>query len=106
MKTIFAIFQFSKQCFLLICISFLVNSCCEIKRIFNKDACQVKPECTLDIPSYIVDIAKENAPIVFLHEDDKYGPASVDWYLQRVELRHGKIADRNNPTESTELIVA
>lgn len=85
----------------------IVSSCCGIKRIFNENACPPpKPECVVDIPSHILDLASKHAPLIFLHEDDIYGPSSVEWYLERVELRHGKLKTRNNPTELTELIAA
>jgi len=107
MKTILVIFSCYQRCFLLIGISILVSSCCGIKRIFNKNACPPPaPECVVDIPSHILDLASNNAPLVFLHEDDQHGPSSVEWYLERVELRYGKFKTRNNLTESTKLIAA
>jgi len=51
-------------------------------------------------------VAEDNAPIVFLHENDQYGPSSVKWYLNRVELRYGKPSNRDSQTGQTELIVA
>ena len=48
------------------------------------------------------EIAKAFAPVVWLHKDDEYRPASVDWYLARASLEYNnnkkKILEEKNVT--------
>jgi hypothetical protein len=42
--------------------------------------------------SSVFDVARQYAPLVYLHPDDEYQPSSVEWFLDRVSMKYGDVA--------------